>query len=313
MIITNLIGGLGNQLFQFAAGLALAQRHGTELRVSVDQFEGYSLHHGYELERVFAATVQLASSQDLARALGVCRGSSGRRMLSYLAKRRWLKPDLLGGRALFEPSPTYWPGWEQAGADAYLHGYWQSERYFAAAALELRAALRFRAPPSNENADWMGRIQSCAAVAVHVRRGNYATAQNSSIYAQCTLDYYRAAMSQILAAEPEAEFFVFSDEPDWARQMLGRPGVKLHVVEHNRGPESYNDMRLMSCCRHFIIANSTFSWWGAWLGEKPGSQVIGPQAWFNAPGMSADMLPARWARVHFSLTDAHPTAAEDVI
>ena len=232
-------------------------------------------------------------------------------MLSYLAKRRWLKPDLLGGHALFEPSPTYWQGWEQAGADAYLHGYWQSERYFSAAASELRAALRFRAPPSTENAEWIERIQGCAAVAMHVRRGDYSTAKNSGIYAQCTPDYYRAAMSQILIAEPRAEFFVFSDEPAWAQQMLDRPGLKLQVVEHNRGPESYNDMRLMSCCSHFIIANSTFSWWGAWLGEKPGSKVIGPQAWFNAPGTSIDMLPARWARVQFNPNNAHSQVEED--
>jgi hypothetical protein len=310
MIITNLIGGLGNQLFQFAAGFALAQRHGTELRVSVDQFDGYALHQGYEFERVFAASVQPASSKELASALGVMRSASSRRVMSYLARKQWLKPDFLGGRALFEASPNYWSGWEQAGAGVYLHGYWQSERYFSGVTPQLRAALRFRAPPSGENAHWIDRIQACPAVAVHVRRGDYATAKNRGLYAHCTPDYYRAAISQVLATEPDAEFFVFSDEPTWAKQMLSRPGVTMHVVEHNRGPESYNDMRLMSCCRHFIIANSTFSWWGAWLGEKLGSMVIGPPSWFNAPGRSVDVLPARWLQAVSISASQHVNAAE---
>jgi Glycosyl transferase family 11 len=292
MVITNLIGGLGNQLFQYAAGFAAAHRAGTELRVSLDMFEDYRLHQGFDLARVFAVDPKPASKADLRAHLGLLSSRTMRRAIGAFAGGFWR-----ARRALFQPTVPYWPGFEKIGPDIYLQGYWQSERYFADAAQELRAALQFRLPPSSVNHGWTDRIRDCISVGVHVRRGDYTSARNSRLYATCTEEYYREAMQFILNREPQAQFFVFSDDPAWARALFSDRAGCVKVLDHNRGQESYNDMRLMSCCRHNIIANSTFSWWGAWLAEQPGQIVVTPKRWLLPRGWDVDMVPSRWVRL----------------
>jgi hypothetical protein len=293
MIIANLIGGLGNQLFQFAAGLAAARRTGTEFRVAVDMFDGYRLHQGYELTRAFAVAPPEASATEMQKCLGPLRSKVVRRLLGH-----FMRGTLRQGRVVFQPTVTYWPGIRELGATAYLQGYWQSECYFADAAVEVRAALLFRSGPSAVNARWIERIEGCNSVSMHVRRGDYIRSSKSrKLYAECSPDYYREAMDYMLQHHRDARFFVFSDEPEWALQLFADRSDIVEIVDHNRGAESYNDMRLMSRCRHNIIANSTFSWWAAWLGERPGKMIIAPRRWLRPPGLDADMIPNRWTRV----------------
>lgn len=292
MIITNLIGGLGNQLFQYAAGFAAAHRTGSELRVSLDMFDGYRLHQGFELTRVFACDVAVATDAEMAACLGPWRRPLVRRVLGRFVHGAWR-----GGRAVFQPEPPQWPDLSALGRDVYLQGYWQSERFFEAAADALRTRLVFREPPSATNVEWMRRIDSCASVAMHVRRGDYASAKNSRIYAQCTPEYYRAAMAHVLRREPEAFFFVFSDDPEWARALFADQPGRVQVLDHNRGSDSYNDLRLMAHCRHNIIANSTFSWWAAWLGERPGKTVVAPASWYVDSAKDVGLIPSRWIRI----------------
>ena len=293
MIITNLIGGLGNQLFQFAAGLAAARRGGTELRVALDLFEGYRLHQGFELTRVFAVALLEANATEMRECLGPWRSKAARRLLG-----RFVRGTLHGGRVVLQPTVTYWPGIREIGPSAYLQGYWQSERFFEDAVAEVRNALVFRSAPSEVNARWIERIEACTSVGMHVRRGDYVSnARNSKIYAICPPAYYRAAVDHVLQRHRDARFFIFSDEPEWARQLFADQSGIMEVVDHNRGSESYNDLRLMSRCRHNIIANSTFSWWAAWLLERPGKLIVAPQRWLRSPGLDADMIPARWTRI----------------
>jgi hypothetical protein len=309
MIITNLIGGLGNQLFQYAAGHAAARRAGTELRVSLDMFDRYRLHQGYELSRVFAVDPLPASDAEMKTCLGPWRGRRARRMLGRFVTGTWrggrarrmlgrfVTGTWRGGRAVFQPTVPYWSGFQNLGADVYLQGYWQSERYFAEVANELRSLLRFREPPSAVNARWIERIEGCVSVGVHVRRDDYASARNRRIYAQCTPAYYRAAMDLVLGREPTARFFAFSDDPAWTRELFADRAAIVEVLDHNRGAESYNDLRLMAQCRHNIMANSTFSWWAGWLGERPDKTVIAPERWLLPPGWDVDMVPSRWVRL----------------
>ena len=293
MIVSNLIGGLGNQLFQYACGHAVALRHGEPLQVAVDQFSGYRLHHGYELARVFTIDAPVASTQALRERLGLWHGP--------LARRVWarLKPGISRqGQACFEPPGNFWRGIDGVSADAYLHGYWQSERYFAAAADGLRTQLQFRQTPSAENARWLERIKRCNSVSVHIRRGDYiSNPKNARIYAACPAAYYQAALAHIRAVHADARFFVFSDDLSWARETLAGGLDAVEFVDNNRGADSWNDMHLMSRCRHHIIANSTFSWWAAWLGERPGKIIIAPQRWYIQPGLGVDLVPARWQRM----------------
>lgn len=296
MIIANLIGGLGNQLFQYACALALARRTGHALALAVDQFADYALHQGFELTRVFAAEAPLASPDQVARLLGPLQGAAARRWVARLLPGR-----RQGGRAWFEPADgRFLPALLQTPGPAYLHGYWQDERYFADQAVALRQQLRFR-EPSAQTTDGLRRLLDPAAgtpVSVHLRRGDYVSnPKNQRIYADCTPSYYAAAMDRLQAMEPRATFWVFSDDMPWAREVLADRRSQMVFVDHNRGPNSWNDLLLMSRCRYHIIANSTFSWWGAWLAERPGQVVISPRLWFNDAARGVHTVPQRWQRL----------------
>lgn len=292
MIITNLIGGLGNQLFQYAAGYAVARQLNADLRICTDMFDGFRLHNGFELTRVFAINPPNATEADLRDCLGPWRNPLVRKLIGRYTSGIWRNK-----RAFFQPDPPKWVDVPLLESPVYLQGNWQSEHFFASVANELRSTFVFRSRPSEVNSDWMERIESCISVSMHVRRGDYTSVKNTHIYSQCTADYYSAAMDYIIAREPSARFFVFSDDPVWARSLFANSHRPVEIVDHNRGDESYNDMRLMSHCYHSVLANSTFSWWAAWLGERPGKIVIAPARWYLRPEMEINLIPPRWVRI----------------
>lgn len=290
MIIVNVIGGLGNQMFQYAAARALALARGLPLRLDVSGFDGYGLHQGFELQRVFSCEAPLASAAEVRAVLGWRAAPALRRVLA--------RPGLaaLRGKAfVVEPHFHYWQGIRDVPATSYLQGYWQSERYFADATAELRADFAFRQPLSAVNAAWAERIGCCAAVSLHVRRGDYVSdARTHAAHGVCSLDYYRAAARHIAGRVEAPEFFVFSDDIDWARDNLDI-GHPCHYLDHNRGAESHNDMRLMSLCRHHVLANSSFSWWGAWLNPRTDKVVVAPSRWFAGGERRVDdLFPNGW-------------------
>jgi hypothetical protein len=140
----------------------------------------------------------------------------------------------------------------------------------------------------------MSRIGDCQSVSLHVRRGDYAThARTRAVLGILPLDYYRAAIDYVAGRTESPELFIFSDDIPWAREHLDIP-FPCHYIDHNKGPESYNDMRLMSVCRHHIIANSSFSWWGAWLNPAPDKIVVAPRRWFANGWSIEDLIPAAW-------------------
>jgi len=140
----------------------------------------------------------------------------------------------------------------------------------------------------------LARIAVANAVCVHVRRGDYVTSERHGL---CGLDYYREAMAWLQARMSGLEFFVFSDDPAWVAAHFPRNGA-VTLVTHNTGRADAEDLRLMMQCRHFVIANSTFSWWGAWLGQAPGKLVIAPKRWNASEKFSEkDMVPEEWARM----------------
>lgn len=289
MIISQVLGGLGNQMFQYAAGRSLSLKNNTPLALDVVGFEGYGLHQGFELDRVFSAPITLASDVDRRRVLGWRRSPHVRRVLARL-------PAAIGADPRFaqEPHFHYWPGFEGFGPDSYLAGYWQSEKYFADVAPQIRADFSFRTPLGGENAELAHVIGAVQAVSLHVRRGDYANdPRTRSTHGLCSLDYYRAAIDRVVAVVQKPVFFIFSDDIAWVRANLAMT-FEHHFVEHNQGAASYNDMRLMSLCQHHVIANSSFSWWGAWLNPSAGKTVVAPQKWFAGEKSVHDLFPAGW-------------------
>lgn len=293
MIISRLIGGLGNQMFQYAAGRALTLARGQSYKLDVTDFSGYSLHHGFELDRVFNVCSQHASEVEIRSILGWQGWGSVRRLLA----RRQLAP--LRRRAfVVEPSFAYWSGISSVPTDCYLVGYWQSEKYFKSIADTLRQDFSFKVPLWGRNAELAGEINRSNAVSLHVRRGDYmSNPKTLATHGLCTLEYYRSAMVHIAERVHNPCFYIFSDDMSWVQNNLGA-GFLCHYVAHNNGKDSYNDMQLMSLCRHHIVANSSFSWWGAWLNPSVEKIVIMPAHWFARATLATDDIsPAQWLRI----------------
>lgn len=284
-IYVRLIGGLGNQLFQYASARAASLRQGVPLVLDArhykagDQF-AYGLDH-------FAIEARIGSEDELPPA-------RNRPIPYFLWRTLKLKP-----RFLREASLGFNEAIHNAAPGVYLHGYLQTERYFADAAPQIRRELSIVTPPSEENRRWLDHIAAVPSVSLHVRRGDYVSDSKAGrSHGTCTLDYYSNAV-RLVAAEMAEEpvFFVFSDDPDWARENI-RLGFETHVAGHNDFTRNYEDLRLMSACRHHIIANSSFSWWGAWLDPSPDKIVVAPERWFADPALSnPDIVPAGWPRV----------------
>ena len=283
MIIVRLQGGLGNQMFQYATGLALAMRRDVPLKIdlslmAVDPKRSYELHR-------FQIDTPLTSTWD--------RWRIGQ---SIRPERRWLAA-MMGFRYVRDREQGYDESIRHAGRQVLLDGYWQSGKYFAGLEPVLRRRFTFRDAPDADNAAMLRTIAAGPSVAVHVRRGDYVSdPQTAATLRPCGVEYYRWAFENMAAAAAGTRYFVFSDDPDWARQNVHPPGETTYV-SHNTGRQDHEDFRLMKHCRHFIIANSSFSWWAAWLGEALDKHVIAPRPWFATPhGSEADLVPLSWIR-----------------
>jgi hypothetical protein len=286
MIISRIIGGLGNQLFQYAAARSLAIQLGKDLLLDISAFEFYSLHNGFELFRIFHIDKKVADFSDIHRVLGWQAFSPVRNLLlsskfSYLRNKQFV----------VEPHFQYWEDYKRITHDVYLSGYWQSENYFFDVAAQIREDFTFRLPMQNDIAELAVQISNVNSVSLHVRRGDYI--KNTATYALCSIDFYKAAIQYIAERVEHPHFYIFSDDIAWVKNNL-KMDFSHHYVDFNHGSESYNDMRLMSLCQHNIVANSSFSWWGAWLNSNSEKIVVAPRYWFANGSDTADMFPSSW-------------------
>jgi len=177
-----------------------------------------------------------------------------------------------------------------------LDGYWQSEEYFHKHRQLIKRTFDWSPIATNDVAEsLLESITTTQSVAVHVRRGDYVReAATNAFHGVCEADYYSRAAKLVGEHVADAHYFIFSDDIDWAEQHLVLSGRRT-VVRHARDPIPHVDMWLMSRCRHAIIANSSYSWWAAWLTERPGKCIVAPQRWFRDAAMqSITPVPDRW-------------------
>lgn len=299
MAIANIIGGLGNQMFQYAAARAVSLDRGTPLLLDISNFSNYRRHQGFELQRIFCCPVEMANKSDLRDILGWQHSRSIRRLLTHPSMA-----ILRSQNFIVEPHSHYWGEIRNIPKDCYLIGYWQSEKYFQNYASVIRSDFTFKNQTSNQNSEVATIIKNRNAVGLHIRRGDYAKDPKTySTHGLCSLNYYRAAIQYIAEKVEFPYFFIFSDDIEWANANLCA-SFPCQYVDHNQGMDSYNDMRLMSLCKHNIIANSTFSWWAAWLNTNPDKIVIAPKIWFANPNIVSDykmfmddLIPSDWVRL----------------
>ena len=183
-------------------------------------------------------------------------------------------------------------GGRQIGTDggAYLEGVWQTERYFEDVAHVLRQDLVYANSLSASDDALFREMSEGPSVSVHVRRGDYV--DKAPRYGAFDPDYYEAAVRRVCAVEPNAHFYVFSDDPGWVSDKLRLPGGVTSVSNGVR--EDAADLWLMAACRHHIVTNSTFSWWGAWIGRRPDGVTIGPRRWVVVDEPFPDIIPTWW-------------------
>ena len=278
-------------MFQYAFGRTLAKRQGVELKLELTD-QTLNIHNGFELEKIFNIQVKEASPLDLKIVMGLQRFSIIRKTISMLPLRKLLKASII-----YEPHFYFSPQMLGLPDNSYVYGYWQSEKYFSEIESEVRSFFSFKLPLSRANANLSEVINSTNSVSLHVRRNDFAN--NSVINAThglCSSEYYQTAIQYIAKRVLHPHFFIFSDDITWVRDNL-KLDFPFQYVEHNCGTESYNDMRLMSMCRHQIIANSTFSWWGAWLNSNSNGIRIAPKRWFSNDTSTQDLIPQRWVRL----------------
>jgi hypothetical protein len=295
MIVVRLMGGLGNQMFQYAAGLSLARKHKTKLRIDQSWFDLHREHvdapRNYELEcfrlpQAFIAPDQYVEITE--------RPTIKRRV--FLATKAVKKPKL---RVYTEPHYQFDKGYLQLKNNMVLSGFWQSEKYFAEYAADIREAFTFSKEPSDKNKMLAQQIASLGknSVSLHVRRSDYANIKaTKDTHGLMGLDYYREAIKAIEKKIDNPTFFIISDEPEWCKQHIKIKKHETVYVDHNTA--GWRDMQLMSLCQNHIIANSSFSWWGAWLDQSPDKIVIGPKRWFADTTINTgDVLPKSWKKL----------------
>ena len=295
MIIVKLNGGLGNQMFQYAAARRLALVNGASLKLDLGWFADIpsgDTPRRYELG-AFKTVQEIASPAEV-KAL---RGTDIRRW-PKVAKRLAQSLGLFAKPGCcIEKHFHFAPEILQLRGEVYLDGYWQSEKYFIDVADTIRTEFTLTTDPTSLNKELAGVILDCEAVSLHVRRGDYLTNNSASQHhVSNPSDYYRAAIAEMSARVRNPHFFVFSDDPVWVKDnLLGE--AHMTCMEHNGPDQGCEDLRLMSVCRHHIIANSSFSWWGAWLSTYPEKIVIAPKAWFHGNDVdTSDLLPTGWLR-----------------
>ena len=290
MRIVKVLGGLGNQMFQYALYEALRRQHPAE-RVLLDLrcFNGYHKHRGFELNKVFGVSYEEATWQEVAKIAYPYPNFQCWRIGSRLLPPR---KTMLCEQPNFALEPEALTRED----DTYYDGYWQHEDYFKAIRGELLKIYRFPAFEDERNRKLAQRLSETNSCSLHIRRGDYLT--DPLRKGTTGTDYVVRAISRMQEAVKPDGWCLFSDDANWTREQIIPllPESDITLVDWNNGEQSVNDMHLMSLCRHHIIANSSFSWWGAWLSERQEKCVIAPDFWMTGKNVCSPVAEG-WIKI----------------
>lgn len=290
MIVVKIIGGLGNQLFQYALGRTIAYKKNTTLKLDITSFKTYNLHN-YALSN-FNIAEKIATEEEIQRL--IC--PSGMRGLQ--SKLIQASKPYYNRSCVKELDFNFEPNIIKVSSNVYLDGYWQSEKYFEDIEDIIRNEFVVTSPQEGLNRELGNQIESCESVSIHIRRGDYVSnSHTNKTHGTCDMDYYLHSIKYLTKTVKTPHFFVFSDDIEWARLNLMLP-YPVTFIDNNGPEKNYEDLRLMTQCKHNIIANSSFSWWGAWLNKNPEKIVLAPEKWFNDSSINTDdLIPDGWIRI----------------
>lgn len=300
MIIARITGGLGNQMFQYANSRALAMRNRTNLYLDISSYTSdyhKSAPRTFKLAQ-FNIQANIAQSENF-KSLGI-PNSLDQRITTKISRTLYkiiekLKP-LHKRKYIIEETYNFSPKVYEVGPNCFLSGVWQSPKYFEDIDSIIRSELTLKHPPSNETQEWIKMIEATNSVSLHIRRGDYITNEKTNIFhGTCSVEYYERSMN-LMASIISPIFFVFSDDIEWARKNL-KTIYPINFVSNKNIPD-YEELIIMSKCKHNIIANSTFSWWGSWLNENKNKIIIAPKKWFTVNNFRTDdLIPKDWITI----------------
>lgn len=294
-------GGLGNQLFQYAAGSALAARNNAKLVLDLSWFDQVRFSKGSEVTKRAYALAPFEISSEIYRPIfsDVHGNFLGRRGISHITRyaerfRRKLRsiPSYRESGYLFESE------FFEITGSVEIDGYWQSEKYFSSIASQIRSQIGSVREVSPETRRMLKLIGETDSICVHVRRGDYVSNRSAAdFHGTCSIAYYKDAIAKVACSMADPVCYFFSDDLDWVRREI-RLDIPSVMVDINGPNQAHQDLWLMAACRSFVIANSSLSWWGAWLGYDNRKIVIAPSKWFLLNEKSTvDLLPATWIKM----------------
>ncbi len=296
MVIVKLYGGLGNQLFQYALGRKIAAKNSVALKLDVlTGFENdfyrrkYSLGH-FNIQENFASLKEITAL-------------TKRPIVERVLSRTLRRPPKTASTYIREKLSFHFdPDILSLPNGVYLDGYWQSEKYFLYIQEIIRKEFTVKTSLTGMNLKIAREIIKTNSICVHVRRLHGLSGGNVNERAvkklgAVSLDYYYNAIKYLSDKYSGSHFFIFGDDLEWVRENLKLP-YSMTVVDHNGPDKAYEDLRLMSQCKHHIIANSSFSWWGAWLAQRRDKIVFAPKSWHACEKFdTSDLIPDKWTRI----------------
>ena len=285
MIISHINGGLGNQMFQYAAGKTLAQLNNTPLKLDVSEFDKNKLR-SFDLF-AFETNILFATKEEINDLVPSHTFEKALQYVSPLKKRTYYR----------EKSFSFDDKVLRLGKNVYLKGYFQSEKYFLPEKNTIHHDFRFKSTLISHLFELASQLRNQDSVSIHVRRGDFSTNPEIAHYhGTLQKDYYNSAIETIRSKITNPVFYFFSDDINWVNENLSvknAMSISGHLTKNH-----FQDLYLMTQCRHNIIANSSFSWWGAWLNNNPDKIVIAPKKWFNnGPKDTQDIIPNSWQKI----------------
>lgn len=287
MIIVKILGGLGNQMFQYAFYKYLKSKY-ENVKLDLSFFDNYKLHNGFELKKIFnVETKDVATPYEIKRYSDLSTDFISR----FRRKFFGVKSSYILERDFNENSLNKLQY-------VYLDGYWQSESYFTDVIDDIKKSYNYNFSLNEYNEDIVNKIRETNSISVHVRRGDYIS--NPEVYQLygkvCDKKYFDDALLNIVKDITKPHFYVFSDDIDWVRENISFPS-DVDYINWNTGQNSYIDMYLISQCKHNIISNSSFSWWGAYLNDNDNKIVIAPKKWKVVKDITPKRIPDSWRTV----------------
>jgi hypothetical protein len=286
MIISKITGGLGNQMFQYAIAKSIAQKRADKFKLDISFYPKQSLRK-YELN-YFNIEENIATNNEIIKLAG------DENFWFKLRKKLGLNPTRAKSYFLEKETAVFDKKVFDYEKNIYLDGYWQDEEYFRDIREELLKDFTLKNNISIEAKKYLKDIRNSQSVSVHVRRGDYIqNTHTNSVHGTCDLDYYQKAIKCIHEKVKSPNFYIFSDDIIWCKENFDFLENKVFVDDTK---SAFDDLELMRNCKHNIIANSTFSWWAAWLNTYEKKIVIGPKIWWNSR-VDKNLALDRWVKI----------------